>query len=430
MCGIAGAVPHPCKPEDHVRLGDIVVSDGDGMVQYDRGKQRDPQIVASPTGNSSNEEHSEPFAGFEARFPPRPPCPNLLAAVKRMRAEEMRLAPRDHREWETKIKRFLERSMNQQAWKRPPLSKDKLIDSPDGNGPHIEHPIDIDRRTCSRIRCPRVFLGPIGAANIVQADPKRRDALRDRHGIKAIEMEGSGVADASWIANVGYLVVRGTCDYCNTTKSNEWHQYAALIAASYAHTVIEYLHPVDPIAAATSFDPSAFQQKDHEVDADRLTGARVSEVGADGATSGRLAGSAKSTVVPDEQFETGAKPAVVSTDFDFGQGKATPSTDLVRQMATGVQIRHLDVVESNVVTSLIEQIDTLIEERRWLDIDALAPELERHLHSLPRSGGKERDGWILLARLETHRLFTEKQAEREIDVSRLRALRQEADKCH
>ena len=98
-------------------------------------------------------------------------------------------------------------------------------------------------------------------------------------------------------------------------------------------------------------------------------------------------------------------------------------------MATDAQIRHLDVVESNVVTSLIEQIDTLIEERRWLDIDALAPELERHLHSLPRSGGRERDGWILLARLETHRLFAEKQAGRDIDVSRLRALRQEADKC-
>lgn len=131
----------------------------------------------------------------------------------------------------------------------------------------------------------------------------------------------------------------------------------------------------------------------------------------------------------DEQFGTGAKPALDFTDFDLGQGKAMPSTDLVQQMVADSQLRHCGVVDTNVVTSLIARIDALVEERRWLEIDAVAPELESHLHSLPRSGSRVRDGWILLARLETHRLFTEKQAGRDIDVSRLRELRQEADKC-
>ena len=35
MCGIAGGIPHPTRPAEHVRLGDIVVSDVKGVVQYD-----------------------------------------------------------------------------------------------------------------------------------------------------------------------------------------------------------------------------------------------------------------------------------------------------------------------------------------------------------------------------------------------------------
>src|SRR5207245_8710760 len=54
-----------------------------------------------------------------------------------------------------------------------------------------------------------------------------------------------GVADAAWVAQIGYLVVRGTCDYCNSRKNDDWHKYAALIAAAYARIVVEYLHPVN-----------------------------------------------------------------------------------------------------------------------------------------------------------------------------------------
>jgi nucleoside phosphorylase len=39
MCGIAGAVPCPTDSEKHVRLGDIVVSNSTGVIQYDRGKR-------------------------------------------------------------------------------------------------------------------------------------------------------------------------------------------------------------------------------------------------------------------------------------------------------------------------------------------------------------------------------------------------------
>src|SRR5262249_51104035 len=35
MCGIAGGIPHPARVDDHVRLGDVVVSNEKGVVQYD-----------------------------------------------------------------------------------------------------------------------------------------------------------------------------------------------------------------------------------------------------------------------------------------------------------------------------------------------------------------------------------------------------------
>ena len=39
MVGIAGGIPYPEKPSEHVRLGDIVVSDQRGVIQYDFDKE-------------------------------------------------------------------------------------------------------------------------------------------------------------------------------------------------------------------------------------------------------------------------------------------------------------------------------------------------------------------------------------------------------
>ncbi len=51
--------------------------------------------------------------------------------------------------------------------------------------------------------------------------------------------EASGIADATWNHEVGYLVVRGICDYCDSHKNDEWQQYAAVVAAAYTRALIE-----------------------------------------------------------------------------------------------------------------------------------------------------------------------------------------------
>ena len=76
MVGIAGGVPNPAKPDDHVRLGDVVVSDRNGVVQYDLGKEQMDKDTRE--------------INFIVRTPPRPPSAELLETARLMRAGELR----------------------------------------------------------------------------------------------------------------------------------------------------------------------------------------------------------------------------------------------------------------------------------------------------------------------------------------------------
>ncbi|QJW98669.1 phosphorylase family protein [Frigoriglobus tundricola] len=209
MTGIAGGIPHPAKLEDHVRLGDIVVSNRNGVVQYDNLKSgRKGKIVVDTV-----------------RAAPRPPAAKLLEAVRYLEARALRgVEP-----WHEHIDRACQ-SLN---IARPSAETDVLHHSTNRQEV-ITHPDDT-RRKPGR---PLIFQGPIAAANILLKDPVRRDRLRDAHGVKAVEMEGSGIADATWHADNGYLVVRGICDYCDMSKDDAWQAYAAAIAAAYTIALI------------------------------------------------------------------------------------------------------------------------------------------------------------------------------------------------
>ena len=40
---------------------------------------------------------------------------------------------------------------------------------------------------------------------------------------------------------IGYLVVRGICDYCDAHKNDTWQNYAAPAAAAYVRALLEAL---------------------------------------------------------------------------------------------------------------------------------------------------------------------------------------------
>jgi nucleoside phosphorylase/tetratricopeptide (TPR) repeat protein len=215
MVGIAGAVPHPEKAEQHVRLGDIVVSDRGGVIQYDLVKETGDGVI-------------------QHRNAPRPPSSELLEAVNWLRSDE----DLGNRPWELFIDRGVDRLGS--TWHRPAPEEDVLDDTVAGTA-LVSHPDDSDRRPGH----PRVFHGPIAAANVLLKNAARRDDLRGKFGVKAVEMEGSGIADAAWDGRVGYLVIRGTCDYCNSNKNDLWQKYSAIIAAAYARVLIASIpaHP-------------------------------------------------------------------------------------------------------------------------------------------------------------------------------------------
>ncbi len=201
MCGIAGGVPKPGDPEHDVRLGDIVVSNRHGVVQYDLIKER-------PDGSK------------EHRHPPRPPGAALLGAVRHLQTEEAM----GRRPWEARLPRGAAIAHGQ----RP-------ADDVDARGEPITYPID----PCRRPGLPRAFDGTIAAANILLKNAAHRDYLGKTFSVKAVEMEGSGVADAAWSdGSAGYLVVRGICDYCDDKKGNVWQGAAAVAAAAYTCAVV------------------------------------------------------------------------------------------------------------------------------------------------------------------------------------------------
>ena len=214
MVGIAGAVPHPTKPDEHVRLGDIVVSDKRGVIQYDYVKLQndDPKFE-------------------EIRACTVSPSAMLIEAVMFLDNQQLE----GKRPWDDHIQRIL----NQWNWKRPLANTDRLYASDNPNKP-IKHPPDPERLP----GLPRVFLGPIASANALLKNPAKRDSLRAQFGVKAVEMEGSGIAEATWLHDRGYLVVRGTCDYCDSRKNDAWQKYAAAVAAGYIKALIESLYVI------------------------------------------------------------------------------------------------------------------------------------------------------------------------------------------
>jgi len=205
MVGIAGGIPDPESADNHVRLGDIVVSGEHGVIQYDFVKDSRAKI--------------------QHRAVPRPPSSSVLEAVRFLESDSF-VGP-------NRLAAHIAIGMKALKRRRPAAKYDVLRSSKGST--QVKHPNDPSRKAGE----PRVFVGPIASANVLLKNQKRRDELRDKFQVKAVEMEGSGIADASWNGEVDYLVVRGICDYCDKNKEDRWQYYAALVSAAYTRTLLE-----------------------------------------------------------------------------------------------------------------------------------------------------------------------------------------------
>jgi len=204
MVGIAGGCPNPDRSDEHVRLGDVVWSNNMGIVEYDFTKQT--------------------VGSREIRAFPQKPSAALLTVANHLQSEIIL----GGKPWE---KILAEASAVLGVPYARPLADTDLLHS---NRSLVPHPADGARQ----VGLPRVFGGGIATADTLQKDPTVRDFLRDKYGVRAIEMEASGLQSAAWVDGKDVFVIRGICDYCDEYKTDHWQNYAALAAAAYARALV------------------------------------------------------------------------------------------------------------------------------------------------------------------------------------------------
>jgi len=210
LVGIAAGQGNLTDKEKDGRLGDVVI--GDKLIQYDYVKRTDGKTELR--GNNL-----------------QPGDKQLLNAVDRLLAlQERKVASAEAKPWDEYIDRG--------------AAAIRAADRPDSD-PNAELRKYSKGLVYERSeKQPHIHVGTIGSACTLLKDAKYRDGLNTKHGTIAYEMEGAGVAVAASMIDVGYLNVRGICDYGDNRKNDDWQTYASVCAAAVARAILEEIHSI------------------------------------------------------------------------------------------------------------------------------------------------------------------------------------------
>lgn len=225
LVGIGGGVPVRTE-NGMIRLGHVVVSHPAGIysgaVQYDHGKAKEGY--------------------FERTGVIAPPPPTLLNAARVLAVQRGRL-DRDP-VWED-AQRPLKNRRISRRFRCPGVAHDHLYRS---DYAHRQAGQSCDAGGCDPAqRIERqseededsfvtVHRGTIASGELVVKSAALRDRLAEQHGLLCFEMEAAGV-----LADFPCMVIRGISDYCDSHKNDEWHGYAAAVAAAYARRLFFHL---------------------------------------------------------------------------------------------------------------------------------------------------------------------------------------------
>ena len=233
MVGIGGGIPNIANGVD-IRLGDIVVSEPDGVhsgvVQYDLRKNLGGGI-------------------FQRKgFLMQPPT-LLLTALTNLKSQHAIYGNRISNTLSEMINRLPQLALS--GYIHPGSDMDSLCCS------NIQG--HKDTLTCSQCRngmiyreprlntSPKVHYGLIASGNELIKNALERDRLGQELGAKCVEMEAAGLMN-----DFPCIVIRGICDYADSHKNDIWQEYASATAAAFAK---ELLYVVKP-AEATLAQPS------------------------------------------------------------------------------------------------------------------------------------------------------------------------------
>ncbi|KAJ6008736.1 hypothetical protein N7522_003752 [Penicillium canescens] len=226
LVGIGGGVP---VKTDHgmIRLGHVVVSEPtgthSGAIQYDHGKAK--------------------ASHFERKGSLAPPPTALLNAAREVAVRRQRM---DYDPIWMNVERIKTGRRPLRRFKFPGIANDHLylpgykhqqegLSCQDGGcdkNQRIERQVDEDDS------CVVVHRGTVASGEMVIKDAQMRDELAQEHGELCFEMEAVGA-----LTDFPCLVIRGISDYCDSHKDDEWHGYAAAVAAAYARQLFFYINP-------------------------------------------------------------------------------------------------------------------------------------------------------------------------------------------
>ncbi|PGG97954.1 hypothetical protein GX51_07067 [Blastomyces parvus] len=226
LVGIGGGVP-TTTDNGAIRLGDVVVSKPvnghGGAVQYDRGKAELGEFRCTS-------------------YLSRPPTALLNAAHSLAVQRATQFHDPIHRD----IENIKSKYPGLRHFHHPGRNRDYLFQA---NYSHLEKGRSCDECGCDpsnlvqRPQCDnsdtnfvRVHRGTIATGERVIKNATLRDQLAQQHGVLCFEMEAAGV-----LTDCHFLVIRGISDYCDSHKSNEWHGYAAAVAAAYARQLFFHM---------------------------------------------------------------------------------------------------------------------------------------------------------------------------------------------
>ncbi|KAK6343049.1 hypothetical protein TWF718_008426 [Orbilia javanica] len=221
LVGIGGGIPR------RVDLGDVVVGyptgKFPGVVQHDFGQWRDGE---KPT--------------FVRRGALNKPPTALLTALQDQRA--------DHELYGFDFDQSLER-----VRERYPRLSARYTSRP---MPVKTHKSEASYRTARTSQSqssssssqvgvgdtPKIHFGLIASGNQVIKSASYRDSLNEKLGnqVFCVEMEAAGLVD-----DFPCLVIRGISDHADGNKGDDWHEYAAMVAAVYAKDFLGYTRAVD-----------------------------------------------------------------------------------------------------------------------------------------------------------------------------------------
>ncbi|KAK4895845.1 hypothetical protein LTR49_028217 [Elasticomyces elasticus] len=216
MVAIGGGV---WSDKADVRLGDVVVSQSDGMhggvVQGDSGKM-EREGVFRRTGILNK--------------PPRP----LLNAVQSLKARHMRYDSEVEKHLKEMWRRYPRMA---KQFQRPGRLDDRLFTATYAHDNDIAcdgcDPSQTVRRAERDDDAPQIHYGNIASGDEVMKDGPTRDRIAQEEGILCFEMEAAGLMDS-----FPCVVIRGICDYADSHKNKQWQSYAAATAACYCKELL------------------------------------------------------------------------------------------------------------------------------------------------------------------------------------------------